>query len=726
MTASLESSGTLADREDSGTNPGSRHDSAFARWADLTIPVRESEPEPFSPAGRFVVAALAIATGVVGLLARLFGAEGLGAGALSLYLTLGVGVAACLPFRRLTPAAFGMFSVTAGLAVTTAVGFLMAETALWYPVPAFVVVGLASLVSLVSSLVRDYRLLSDGGFSSLIRGLTAAGARTIVLGATLGGTALIVIGAGLAQSLPQEGGLLSAVGPVWYLGYVVIAVAFGYAVFAGVSIAAPVLAAGTAVILSQAIMYGAPTVMAAGRHLGLTEFLAVNGGVGVSTDIYQSWPGLFAGTAWVVDATGITNPLAYATWWPVLVTPAVIAGVAVLAGRILPSGRAWIAAAVFAVASSINSMYFAPQVAGLLLSLAVLAIVVVPPANESTRDRRSRLGIAFFLILVMVVTHQISPFMLGLALLALVLFRLAAPWWLPLMAFVPAIAWAAVNWTSLSRYVDLSAIGSLLSNIAPPEHPDPVAGLAPTTRLAFLIPGAALVVLGIIALVGVLRTRDRWSWGLTAAAVSPLGLAFATNYGQEGIFRVVLFATPWLAILVARCSAFQSTVAKTALSVGFVVMMAISVYGQTALDWARVVRVSDATAVAQFERTAPADALLLSVGTKNATPTRITENYDEVGYTSRERIGGFPAQVGDAYDANADVLNLTKNFAQQKASAHYALVSDSIGAYDDRYGLQRYDDYLKLKAAMASSDKWIPVYTADNVTLYRLASEPVG
>lgn len=705
-----------------------------ARWAALPVPRRTENEAPFSPLGRLVVAIAAIALSVIGVVGRVIGWEFGGSVALSLYLTVGVGVAVCLPFRRLSAPAFGLFAVTAGLAITIAVGFLMAQTSFWYPIPAFVLIGVASIASLGYFALQDYRLVVAGrsaaGLHSRQESVAPAGgdSRAVlrVRVVTAIAVLLCVVGAAMASSLPQEGGLLTGVGPVWFLGFALIAVAFVDAVFARVSLAVPVLAAGTVVIASQAIMYGAPTVMAVGRHIGLTDYIVANGGLGSSTDIYQAWPGLFAGTAWVVQATGISDPLAYATWWPVVVTPALILGVRVLAGRVLPARQAWIAAAVFAVAGSVNSMYFAPQVAGLLLTLAVLAIALMPEATESARDRWIRLGVALFFVLTMVVTHQISPFMLGMALLALVLFRLAGPWWLPLMAFVPAIGWALLHLGVLSRYIDLSAIGSVLSNIAPPEHPDPVAGVASVTRLAFVVPGAALVVLGVIALVGVLRTRDRWSWGLLAAMMSPLGLAFATNYGQEGIFRVVLFATPWLAILVARSNSFRSVSAGVALSVGFVIMMVVNVYGQTALDWARVVRVNDAAAVTQFERTAPDNALLLSVGTKNATPARITEDYDRVGYTSRERLADFPTIVGADYDAAADVVALTAKFSKVGAPAHYALVSDSIGAYDDRYGLQRYADYEKLKAAMAESNLWVPVYSTGNTTLYRLALEPAG
>ena len=358
----------------------------------------------------------------------------------------------------------------------------------------------------------------------------------------LAGLAIAAVSAASRVTLPQVGGLLATVPPTWFVGCGLIALAFGYAAWRRVNPAAPVLAAGTVVILSQALMYGTPTVMAAARHIGLIEYILAFGEVDASLDIYQGWPGLFAGSAWLTDATGITSQIALATWWPVLITPVTILAVRLLAGRFLSPNRAWVAAAIYALGDAVNSTYFSPQAYGFLVAMAVIALLVVPPAGESSRRRQLRIGFATVGILGMVVTHQISPFMLTFALTALVAFRLLQPWWAPLLAFVPATLWALVHFKLILRFVDPNDLGSILRNIAPPEHPVAFAEVAPVTRLVFAVPAAALVVLGVIALVVVLRRRDLRHFGLAAAFVSPIGLALGTNYGQEGIFRIVLFA----------------------------------------------------------------------------------------------------------------------------------------------------------------------------------------
>jgi hypothetical protein len=323
----------------------------------------------------------------------------------------------------------------------------------------------------------------------------------------------------------------------------------------------------------------------------------------------------------------------------------------------------------------------------------------------------------------MVVTHQISPFMLAFALTALVAFRLLQPWWAPLLAFVPATLWALVHYKLIMRFVDPNDLGSILRNIAPPEHPVAFAEVAPVTRLVFAVPAAALVVMGVIALVVVLRRRDLKHFGLAAAFVSPIALALGTNYGQEGIFRIVLFALPWLGILVASAN-LPRRFGRILLAGSVLVMMAVNSYGQSGLDWARVMRADDADVTAHFERTAAYGSTLFSLGTKNATPARITERYDQVDYTSRIRVGGFPEQVGTAYDPAADLANVTQQYYGRLAAGHYLLVSDTVGAYDDRYGLQRYADYERLRDEVARSPLWTAVYSTPNATLYKLTDEP--
>lgn len=718
------------------------------RWVALPTPVRPSGGRAMGPGQRLLVAALSLALLISGLIVRAVpmptGLTSLGPVLLALFLVFGVGAAVMLNAGRLTAISFAVYAVSAGLAASIGVGMLLAETAHWSAGTAFVVVITLAAVLLLRSITRDAKELHtarrEAAPVDVVRAernavVDRAPTRRVVNVVTsvlaLAGLALACLDAIGHATEPQPGGLIATVGPLWFIGCAVLVLSFGYALWTRAGLVLPVLSAGTVVIASQALLYHGPTVMAAARHIGMIEYIRTFGRLNTSVDIYQAWPGLFASSAWLIDASGLHSPVNLATWWPVLVTPASIAAVRLVAGRFLSPNRAWIAAGIYAIGDAVNSTYFSPQAVGFLLSFAVLALLVAPPAHETRGPRLARIGLALALSCASVVTHQISPFILGFTLIALVAFRLVKPIWVPLLALLPAVGWAAVHVRLLLRYLDLGALGNVVANMAAPEHPNAVAGTAPVTRLAFYVPGAALVVIGLIALTVVIRRRDRLHIGLAFAVASPAGLAFLTNYGQEGIFRIVLFAVPWLGILAATAvlpsrsgSPAPNRIAQLVLAGGFAVMMAVNTYGQAGLDWARILRPGDAAVTSYFERTAPYGSLLYSFGTKNATPARITERYDQVGYLSRVALGGFPATVGADYSPQQDVAATTSVLSRLPIPGrHYLYVSNALGGYDDRYGLQRYADFQRARTAIAASSDWTLVDSSPTAQLYVLTKD---
>jgi hypothetical protein len=285
----------------------------------------------------------------------------------------------------------------------------------------------------------------------------------------------------------------------------------------------------------------------------------------------------------------------------------------------------------------------------------------------------------------------------------------------------------------------LAAVGRVLDNVQPPSHDMTVLPKPLVTRLAFDIPAAALVVLGLAALVTVLVRRDRVHWALLAAAASPISLLVATNYGQEGIFRVVLFATPWIAILAAALpmpsgrlapvGAFVRRVTRpTAVrfavaGFGVAALVAVGAFGQTALDWNRVVTRSQSEATQLYDRTAPKGSVMLLTGSANAVPSNTGARYFDVGYLSREALGPYPDPTG-TYDARSDVSDITRELVENwTATKYYALVAEPFGAYDERYGYQSDADYQQLAAAMASSPYWHRIWSSGTTAMYELTQE---
>lgn len=708
-----------------------------------------------SPLARLVAAAVVGLTLAVMLVGVVFDVQFLRGTAVSVFLLLELGIAPTLLMRPMTTMWFAFRAIVGGLTTTIIVGFTMSVLHFWHPVELFLLTIATTLAILVLAVRRDLREM-PADWTATRKPISEAAWR--VNGTVAAGLAIVTIVAVVNRTTPESGGLISTLGLAWWVGLAVVVGGMVWAWKAGVSPAFAVLVLAGVVVFSQALTYGAPAVMSAARHVGFVDFIRVNHGVRIESDIFQAWSGLFAGIAWVCDAAGISDPMVIATWWPVVVSPVIALATAVMASRwVTGNFRVWFAGGVFVLTSTLNVIYFSPQSVGLLLAVAVFALAVTPrvdadPAGDenperdiptvegaaphqegaSTVDVRpagtehgrrlglSRVAFIFYLACGMAVTHQISPYLAVAALVVLAIFGFVRPWWLPLVVLLPAVTWALLNRGVLGGFVSLGAIGRLWDNVQPPVHsfaqfPQPL-----ITRLAFNVPALILFLLGLVALIHALRVRSRASWALLIAAASPASLFAATDYGQEGIFRVTLFAGPWLAVLAAGFVWKRSRISLAALSAVLVVLLGVNAFGQTALDWNRMVRQDTAVATRLYETTAQDGSVLMTAGTINATPLGISARYQDVVYLSRETLGGYPP-VEAPYDAADDVTQLTKALVTgYSATQYYALVSDSIGAYDERYGYQHYDQFLQLTAAMAQSPLWEPIFEGPTTTLYVL------
>ncbi|ROR32930.1 GT2 family glycosyltransferase [Curtobacterium sp. JUb34] len=718
-------------------------------------PARPVAVDAMSPVARLTAAAIVVLTLLVAGVAALAGLPVLRGSAIGVYLFALLGVAPLLLVRPMPLARFSVFAVTASLVGTIGIGYTMATFQLWNPTAPFVGVVVLTAVALAVAVPRDVAELQRARLAPVAEGATArrwTTTHTVTAGSVVG--LLVIVVAALTHiGDPVPDGLFGSLGPGLVVGLAIVVAAAVVALVRGRGLAIPVVVLGGSIQLAQAITYGMPTVMAAARHIGVLEYIRRWGSTNPAADIFQTWSGLFAGGAWVADVGGIDNAMTIAAWVPVLLAFSTTIAVGVLAANWLPGNRRpWIAAFLTAMTGSLNTTYFSPQSVGILMSLVILVLAVGPLRRtaataadgvRSTVLRARRVGlsriIAITLIgIVLVVTHQISPYLTVAALVTLIVFRLLRPWWLPIVVLVPAVGFALLNDDILGKFLSLGAVGKVLDNVQPPSHDMTVLPKPLVTRLAFDIPAAALVVLGLVAVITVLMRRDRVHWGLLATAASPISLLVATNYGQEGIFRVVLFATPWIAILAAglpmpsgrlapvgrlltrtmRPTAVQVVVAAAAVAA----MVGVGAFGQTALDWNRVPTRSQSAATQFYDSTAPKGSMMLLTGSANAVPSNTGARYFDVGALSREVLGAYPEPQG--YDAEADVSTMTRQFVLDwPATKYYALVAEPFGAYDERYGYQTDADYQELAAAMADSPYWKRVFGSGTTAVYELTPE---
>ena len=695
------------------------------RWralGPLRVPVQSP---PLSAAARARVAALCAVAVVLAQVVHELGPHDLGSASVWLLLQILPGAAVCIWWRGLGASAFALYSLVLSLVIDTLPSLTMALTGSWHPDALYALVATAMVASFAAfawagrdALRARPTGVRPGGRPMLLLGLCAIG--------------LVLVEAGVRPGvLPPRAGVTGVTHWWWYLGIAVLLATFAYACSTRDVLAAPVLLGSTVVVLSQALAYRAPNVMPAARHIGIIKYLLSHHHLYPSLDIYQAWSGFFASQAWTMRAAGITDPFTVATWWPVLGTVAVVLSVRVLAGKFLSVGRAWTAAGIFALGNSLAIDYFSPQAVVLAPSFGMIALLIAPE-GEARRMRTARYVAATGMSMTIAVSHQISPYMVTGALIALILTRVVRPWWTLLIGLVPALVWALLNQDQLGGYLNAGAVANFFENVAPPQHPSAAIPVPLVARLTYDVPAVALVMLVGVAAYALFTQRDRRAVAIALAGVSPAGLALATNYGQEGIFRMALFALPWIAILAASATTPRllrsiaprpAVVFVAAFSIA-AVLMAVNVLGQTGMDWARIMRPGTVATERYFELHAPRGAAMLSVGTKSATPVAQTGRYLEFNFTSLDELAPrnespYSLQTGRAYDPRADIARWTRLFIAVPASAHYALLSDEIGAFDERYGNQLDSDYTKMRKAMRNESGWRLVVASRTAELYR-------
>ena len=201
------------------------------------------------------------------------------------------------------------------------------------------------------------------------------------------------------------------------------------------------------------------------RHLGIADALSRTQGIDPDIDAYFNWPGFFALLATVLGATGL-DPVAVALWAPVLNVGLWLVALGVLTGYLTRDPRRrWLVLWVFCLGSWQDQDYLSPQAFGFFLYLVVVALLLGPlaarapvfrgfrradlvawwrgrlPAESRPGHRVSALAVILLLVAVICASHQLTPFMVLIAMTALTLSGRVWPSRLPLITVVVLTLW---------------------------------------------------------------------------------------------------------------------------------------------------------------------------------------------------------------------------------------------------------------------------------------------
>jgi hypothetical protein len=423
------------------------------------------------------------------------------------------------------------------------------------------------------------------------------------------------------------------------------------------------------------------------RHVGIAAYIGATGQVDPRVDAYFNWPGFFALLASYSGMAGLDDAAALMRWAPVVNNLLFLLPMLIIARALTQDRRlAWSACVLFFLGNWVDQDYLAPQAMAFFLYLCVLALLLTllraperlpralvhlvpstvrdrlhptaPPAVEASLTAGAG-GLGRAVVAVVLITtavaaaHQLTPFALVLALLALAATGGTRVRGLPLVAGLITVAWLsfpAVTYLQGNVHDLLEQVGDLTGaaqgNLVERVQGSPGHLVVVRARLLF-----SAAIWG-MAVVGAARVWRRGGHQVTAVALAAVpGLLFGLQtYGGEMVLRIFFLSLPFTCMLIvhalptARTDRSRRTagalflVGTLALAPGFVLVR----YGNQLIDQRSTAEVQ---AVRTLYRLAPAGAVLVA-GNEN-TPWRNEEYADHRHLTITGLTGGEEDQEGD-------------------------------------------------------------------------------
>jgi hypothetical protein len=335
---------------------------------------------------------------------------------------------------------------------------------------------------------------------------------------------------------------------------------------------------------------------------GYVQYISATGKAAPDLAAYFSWPGFFALISFIRGAAGLHSVLELMRFWPMLIDLLTLPPFFLLMRNLRISWRAkWLAGFLLVVGNWVGQDYFSPQSLNYVLYLTFLAILVnwftdpglsrtgqdqpgglnrmhrfvfgrlepgeLDPRSASTAQRVFLLAVLIGIFLVSVMSHQLTPFYMTGACLALVLIRrcrLSGLWILCTVLVAAWLSFAAVDYWSGHLSNIFGGVGNLGGNLT-----SSVGGrLAGSTATHLLTLHARVGVAGAIvglAVLGLLRRRFRGfdDRVLIALFILPMLTVGLQSYGGEIALRIYLFLLPPACVL-AACFFFPNPVAAKA------------------------------------------------------------------------------------------------------------------------------------------------------------------
>lgn len=492
------------------------------------------------------------------------------------------------------------------------------------------------------------------------------------------------------------------------------------------------------------------------KHVGVIELFKSTGGIVNIVDIYQAWPTFFATVAQLSALSGLAT-LRIAAWAPLFFDLADCLPLFAIARSLTGDRRVpWLTVFLFSSLNWVAQDYLSPQAFTYVLCLGAALVMLrwlrrVPgPAGVwpkwlgrlwnwlhagmpevpyvSKRAERVALASLYLVFLVVVISHQLSPYLVALSATGLVVLGLVRSWQIVPILFGICAVYLLPHYDVVDNYglFDGFNIFSTFAKSTQGVAPDAV-GSAGRAFSVQVVQVTSVLMWGLSGL-AVLTSRERLGRVAVPAtlAFAPFAVMFGQGYGGEAIYRVFLFSVPWCAYLISTLMLRIPKVPRPVAVVGATAAMSAAAlasvqgaHGQLVFD--QFTRNEVQTAQYLYLH-APPDSAILAPSSN--IPLRLTANYGSLGG------GGDPDDLSVALPKDRGTITPDDMKAVDAMAEGYGgtpvfvMLSRSEQAYLHYFGYGPDGQIDNLNRALAASPAWKVFYRTPDSVVYRFVGEP--
>jgi aminoglycoside phosphotransferase (APT) family kinase protein len=512
-------------------------------------------------------------------------------------------------------------------------------------------------------------------------------------------------------------------------------------------LAAPVTLLATLLHGTPAVLYGTLRYAWAYKHVGILDFIDRHGAVdpnASSLDVYHNWPGFFSQMEGLLDLAGVDDPTRILRWWPLAIELATIPVLLFVFSAFGASRKVrWTGVLLFVVTNWVGQDYFSPQSEAFVLYLALVGVLLRGFARRPARRRWWERdlddeaeavrppwsagwtgALAVVLVGAIVTSHQITPFMVLVALAALAVTRRVRTGLLLATTFGLSLLWAG---TGARAFVETN-LADLASTMGKPtanagENFVDAGRLSSAQQIVSQM--GRLTVVGIVLVAGLAVLHQarlgRLRLEPLVLAGCPVVMVVSNSFDGEIVFRTYLFALPFLCWLAADgfWSARRGRTlrpGRRAVAVGVVAALLLSgfLFGYYGKDqWYRFSE-DEVAASDLVLSSAPEDSLLVT-GTDNY-PMQF-EDYERLTYVP---IANEPVDSRDEVLADPAGV-LSQWLSESDYEAGYILITRSQRDEADATGTLPVGALADLEDALRASDLFTTIYDTPDATVFVLA-----